>query len=121
MAAAGRAGRRAPGHGAGGKAGPTPSWPRLTCQASFPRAGTTGLFQEHSLQVDFPRFPGLRWDPPPLLPCLGLGQPPAPSWAGVSRLLRRVSGRLRAADRRELGRATQSQTAVTSTMGSALR
>lgn len=36
---------------------------------------------------------------PPLLPCLGLGQPPAPSWAGVSRLLRMVSGRLRAADR----------------------
>lgn len=37
-AAAGRAGRRAPGHGAGGKAGPAPSWPRLACQASFPRA-----------------------------------------------------------------------------------
>lgn len=37
VAAAGRAGRQAPGHGAGGKAGPAPSWPRLACQASFPR------------------------------------------------------------------------------------
>lgn len=77
VAAAGRAGRRAPGHGAGGKAGPAPSWPRLACQASFPRAGTTGLFQEHGLQVDFPRFPGLRWDPPPA-PLPGAGPAASP-------------------------------------------
>lgn len=120
-AAAGRAGRRAPGHGAGGKAGPTPSWPRLACQASFPWAGTTGLFQEHGLQVDFPRFPGLRWDPPPCSPAwgwashqprAGLGSPD--SCAGCRAACTLPTGR-------ELGRATQSQTAVTSTTGSALR
>lgn len=120
-AAAGRAGRRAPGHGAGRKAGPASSWPRLACQASFPRAGTTGLFQEHGLQVDFPRFPGLRWDTPPCSPAWGWASrqpragPGSPdSCAGCRAACALPTGR-------ELGRATQSQTAVTSTTGSALR
>lgn len=53
-----------------------------------PGAGTPRPSQERGLQRD-----------PHLLPRLGLGQPPAPSWAGVSRLPCVVSGRLPAADR----------------------